>query len=144
MFDYRDPYYVGKLDGVLKEFETPLYLYRITGKTMGPDGTVRETKKKYLIYGSLQAWSKRRNYNEDGTQSSSRIGKLFVDYRYKLIENDIIQKNNNFFRVLDPNDYDYAEVHDFAIERIGYDEIVRYKFDEYLEERFPEVEENKE
>lgn len=141
MFDYRDPYWAGKLDGVLKDFETPLYLYRVTGKILKPDGSVTEIKKKYLIYGSLQTWRKRRNYNEEGPQTSSRTGKLLVSYRYKINEGDIVQKNNQFYRVLDHNDFDYAEVQDFEVERIGIDEIVNYKFDQYLEEEFPELEE---
>ena len=140
MLDYRDPYYVGKLDGVLKEFETPLYLYKITGKVRMPDGSINELKKKYLVYGSLQAWRRKRNYNEEGIQVSSRDGKLLIDYRYKINEGDIIQKNNNFYRLIDPNDYDYAEVQDFTAIRIGLDEIVKYKFEEYLEEEFPELE----
>jgi hypothetical protein len=37
------------------------------------------------------------------------------------------------------NDFDYAEVHDFRVQRLGLDEIQNYKFDEYLEEEFPEV-----
>ena len=139
MDDYRDPYWAGRLDGVLSNFEKKLYLYRITGKSVGPDGSVVETKKKYTIYGSLQAWRKKRNYSEDSANTSSREGKLLVRYSYKLKEGDIVQKDSNFFRVLDENDYDYAEVHDFAIVRLGLDEIQNYKFDEYLEEEFPEI-----
>lgn len=139
MFDYRDPYWAGKLESVLKEFEKPMFLYRIVGKTVGPDGSLLEVKKKYLIYASLQAWRRTRNYSDDSTNNSSRKGKLLVSYRYKIKEGDIIQKENTFFRVLDLNDFDYAEVQDFTVERIGLDEIQNYNFDEYLEEEFPEL-----
>ena len=139
MDDYRDPYWAGQFDDVLKEFEKPYYLYRVTGKTVEADGSTLETKVKYLIYGSLQTWRRKRNYSEDGPNTSSRAGKMIVDYRYKLNDGDIIQKQNNFYRVVDSNDYDYAEVHDFPVERLGLDEIQTYKFDEYLEEEFPQI-----
>lgn len=139
MDDYRDPYWAGQLDDILTEFEKKLYLYRVTGKTIGPDGSVIETKKRYTIYGSLQAWRRKRNYNEDTVNSSSREGKLLVRYMYHLNDGDIVQKNNNFYRIIDTNDYDYAEVRDYPIERLGLDEIQEYDFDEYLEEEFPEI-----
>lgn len=139
MEDYRDPYWAGRLEDVLTAFEKKLYLYRVVGKTVAPDGSIVEMKKKYSIYGSLQTWRKTRNYSEDSVNTSSREGKLLVKYRYKLKEGDIIQKNNEFYRIMDVNDFDYAEVHDFRVQRLGLDEIQNYKFDEYLEEKFPEV-----
>lgn len=140
MPDYRDIDFYGKLDDVITEFERPLILYRITGKSIGPDGSTIETKKKYNIEGSLQTWRRTRNYSEDGTHTSSRTGKLLVRYQYKLKEGDIIQKNDEYYRIVDVNDFDYAGVHDFPVERIGMDEVQRYNFDEYLEEKFiPEV-----
>lgn len=140
MFDYRDPYYAGRLNGVLEEFQTPLYLYRIVGKIVGPDGSVMEIKEKYLIYGSLQTWRRKRTYTEDGINFSSRDGKLLVQYSYKINDGDIIQKNNQFYRVLEQNDYDYAEVQDFNVARIGMDEVVNFDFDKYLEKEFSEME----
>lgn len=138
--DYRDNDFFGKLDNVLKEFERELTLFRITGKSIGPDGSTIETKKKYTIFGSLQTWRRTRNYSEDGTHTSSRTGKLLVQYQYKLKDGDIIQKNDEYYRIVDTNDFDFAGVHDFAVERIGMDELQRYNFDEYLEEKFvPEI-----
>ncbi len=139
MEDYRDPYWAGQLDDILTEFEKKLYLYRVTGKTVGPDGSIIETKMRYTIYGSLQAWRRKRNYNEDTANTSSREGKLLVRYKYHLNDGDIVQKNHNFFRIIDTNDHDYAEVRDYAITRLGLDEVQTYKFDEYLEEEFPEI-----
>lgn len=137
MQDYRDPHWFGQLDDVLREFETPLWLYRVTGKRIMADGSTHMTKKKYKIYGSLQTWRKTKNYSEDGVHTSSRAGKLLVRYSYKIQEDDIIQKNNEFYKVVgDANDFDYAGVHDFAVERIGLAEIHDYKFDEFLEEEF--------
>lgn len=137
--DYRDPYWAGQLDDVLAEFERKLYLYRVIGKTVGADGSIVETKQKYIIYGSLQTWRRKRNYSEESFNSSSRDGKLLVRYQYKLKDGDIIQKDNNFYRIIDANDYDYAEVHDFPVERLGLDEIQNYNFNEYLEEVFPKI-----
>lgn len=138
--DYRDNDFFGKLDNVLKEFERELTLFRITGKSIGPDGSTIETKKKYTIFGSLQTWRRTRNYSEDGAHTSSRTGKLLVQYQYKLKDGDIIQKNDEYYRIVDTNDFDFAGVHDFAVERIGMDELQRYNFDEYLEEKFvPEI-----
>lgn len=136
MSDYRDPDFYGKLDDALFEFEKPLILYRITGKTRGPDGSIIETKKRYDIKGSLQTWRRKRNYSDDSVHTSSREGKLLVRYQYKLKDGDIVQKEDNYYRIVDTNDYDYAGVHDFAVERIGMDEIQRYNFDEYIEEEF--------
>lgn len=139
MEDYRDPYWAGRLEDILTAFEKKLYLYRITGKTVAADGSINETKQKYTIYGSLQTWRRTRNYSDDSVNTSSREGKLLVKYKYKLKDGDIVQKNNDFYRIVDINDYDYAEVHDFRVQRLGFDEIQNYKFDEYLEEEFPEV-----
>lgn len=136
MVDYRDDYFFGKLDDTLGYFEKPLTLYRITGKSLGPDGSIIETKKKYEIMGSLQTWRRTRNYSEDGVHTSSRSGKLLVRYQYKLKDGDIVQKNNEYYRIVDTNDFDYAGVHDFAVERMGMDEIQKYNFEEYLEEPF--------
>jgi hypothetical protein len=138
MDDYRDPYYEG-LNDVLDDFEKKLYLYRVTGKTISADGSVLETKRRYSIYGSLQTWRRKRKYNEDSTITSSREGKLLVKYKYKLNDGDIVQKENNFYRVIDTNDFDFAQVHDYPVERLGYDEIQEYKFEEYLDEEFPEI-----
>jgi hypothetical protein len=139
MEDYTDPYWAGRLEDILTAFEKKLYLYRITGKTVAPDGSINETKQNYTIYGSLQTWRRTRNYSDDSVNTSSREGKLLVKYRYKLKDGDIVQKNNDFYRIVDVNDFDYAEVHDFRVQRLGLDEIQNYKFDEYLEEEFPEV-----
>jgi hypothetical protein len=139
MDDYTDPYWAGRLEDVLTAFEKKLYLYRVTGKTIGTDGSIVETKARYTIYGSLQTWRRTRNYSEDSFNSSARTGKLLVKYRYQLNDGDIVQKNNDFYRIINTNDYDYAEVHDYEVQRLGLDEIQTYNFAEYLEEEFPEI-----
>lgn len=139
-WDYKDPYWAGRMNDILPHFQTPLYLFRITGKVMGADGSITEMKKRYTIQGSLQVWRKRFTYTDDAGNTTARDGKLLVDYRIKINEGDIIQKQNTFFRVVgEANDYDYAEVHDYAVTRIGLDEIKEYKFDEFLEEEFPDL-----
>ena len=65
-----------------------------------------------------------------------RQGKFYCKYNVKLNVGDIIQKHDMHFRVTEVEDYDYGGIRQYIIERLGYEEIITYNFDEYIEERF--------
>lgn len=136
-FDYRDPELYGKLDDVIESLSFNYYVYVKTPMGINPEGVEIYKRRKYLIRGSLQTWKKRHTYgSEDNPNNSKRDGRFYSKYNVKLNEGDIIQKNDNYFKVIDHDDFDYGGVRQYSVERVGYDEIVRYNFEDYVEERF--------
>ena len=133
--NYRDRDF-GFFDDVIKlaSFKYPAYI--VYDSKINIDGTKTYLRKKIEITGSLQTYRRRRNYNNDGPATSRREGKFYSDYTNKLSEGDIIQKNDEFYIITDMDDYDYAGVRNYPVERLGMDEIHKYNFFELVEQPF--------
>lgn len=135
--DYRDPEIYGKLDDVIEAFSYDFWAFVKSPKGLNPEGAMTYNRRKYKIRGSLQAWKKTYRYGEsENANTSVRTGKFYCKYNVKLNVGDIIQKHDMHFRVIEVEDYDYGGIRQYIIERLGYEEIITYNFDEYIEERF--------
>lgn len=145
-FSYRDDEIFGQLDDVIERTSFNYYVYTKTPTGISPEGVETYRRRKYIIRGSLQAWKKRYTYgSEDNPNNSSRDGRFYARYNVKLNVGDIIQKEDNYFKILDLDNYDYGGVRQYSVQRIGYDEIIHYNFAEYVEDRFenmPQAENN--
>lgn len=138
--DYRDVDF-GFLDDVIDKASFKLFAYVARDIYISADGREKTKYARYTFMGSLQAYSRRRNYDADGGKpnTSSREGKLWAKYNVVLKEGDLVQKRNEYYRITQVHDYDYAGVRKYEVERIGLDEIQTYNFGEFLEDTFPEV-----
>lgn len=138
--DYRDVDF-GFLDDVIDRAAFKLYAFVISNKFIGADGSEQVSYTRYEFTGSLQAYARTRRYDTDGSgpNMSGRAGKLWAKYNVVLKEGDLVQKQDNFYRITQVFDYDYAGVRKYEIERLGSDEIQRYDFSHFLEDKFPEV-----
>jgi hypothetical protein len=141
MEDYRDIDF-GFLDDVIDRASFQYYVFVIGNKTIAPDGSERVTYVRYTINGSLQTYKRSRTYDTDGNKSniSGRTGKFYAKYNVILNENDLIQKTDDgtTYRVTQVHDYSYAGVRNYEVERLGLDEIKRYNFAQFVEDKFPE------
>jgi hypothetical protein len=141
MEDYRDVDF-GFLDDAIDRASFQYYIFVAGNKTIAPDGSERVTYVRYTINGSLQTYKRSRTYDSEGSKAniSGRAGKFYAKYHVILHENDLIQKLDDgvTYRVTQVNDYSYAGVRNYEVERLGLDEIKRYNFSQFLEDTFPE------
>lgn len=136
IFNYRDNELFGQLDDVIESASFDYYVYVKTPQGISPEGVMLYKRRRYVVRGSLQVWRKTYSYGSaDNPNNSKRDGKFYARYNVKLNEGDVIQKNDNFFKIVGHDDFDYGGVRQYAVERIGYDEVVRYNFADYVEER---------
>lgn len=136
-FIYRDEELYGQLDDVIERASFNYWVFVKKPEGVDPEGKVIYSKRRFIIRGSLQTWTKQTTYGEDSNPNiSKRDGKLYTKYNVKLNIGDIIMKNNDRYRITDLEDFDYGGVRQYHVTRLGHDEITEYNFDDYREERF--------
>lgn len=140
MEDFYKDIDFGWLDDVIDKASFPYYAFVVSNKYIAPDGSEKVEYKRYKITGSLQTYKRRRSYESDTGNKSSRDGKFYAKYNVKLKENDLIQRLDNgvTYRVTQIANYEYAGVRNYEVERLGVDEVRRYNFNDFVEDQFPE------
>ena len=142
-FNYKDPEFYGKLDDVIDEFSFKFYAYIQINPRLTPDGSVSYTGIKYVITGNLQTWERTRTYGDPAMPNvTQRVGKFYCKSKFRLKDDDVICKNTDipeYYKIKHTNNYDYGGIITYDVERIGYDESLAFKFDEYRETTFAEI-----